>query len=94
MDTAWSNTQMKSKVQRIKAMFGQDGFKRSGVTAILVLTSPTEPSDLQTTTWPERMAPGGKWRWMPMEVAEGRTRLYRCNTNGKRSKNDGYAVIK
>jgi len=94
MDTAWSNTQMKSKVQRIKAMFGQDGFKRSGVTPILVLTSPTKPRDLKTTTWPEWMAPGGEWRWMPMKVAEGRTRLYRCNADGKSSANAGYAVIK
>ena len=94
MDTAWSNTQMDSKVQRINAMFGQDGFKRSGVTPILVLTSPREPRDLQTTTWPEWMAPGGKWRWMPMKVAEGRTRLYRCDTDGKTSANAGYAVIK
>jgi hypothetical protein len=94
MATAWSNAQMNSKAERLGAMFGDQINKQVGVTPIFVLTSPNKPGNLCSKDWPGWMALGDKWHWMPMKVAEGRKRLFRCDSKGKSSKNFGYAVIK
>ncbi|MDA1278559.1 MAG: hypothetical protein O3B95_00740 [Chloroflexi bacterium] len=94
LDTAWSNNQMNSKAERLRTIFGQVGSKYHGVSPIVVFTSPNEPKDLQTSTWPSWMVVDGKWRWMPLELTGGRRRLYRSDANGRSSANAGYAVIR
>jgi hypothetical protein len=94
-DTAWSNSQMKSKAARLGSIFGYGDGDRKHISASLVLTSPSPPTKrLETKNWPNWMT-GKNERpiWMPMEMT-GRSQLIRCDENMKKKATGGYAIIK
>jgi len=91
--TAWSKTQMDSKVERLGEIFGTDEFISSAIKPILVLTSPKSPTDkLKAKKWPEWMTNDGSPRWMPMSMPK-RRQLIRCDENGKSDADGQHAKI-
>jgi hypothetical protein len=91
--TAWSKTQMDSKVKRLGEIFGTDVFVNPSIKPILVLTSPKCPSKkLGTKEWPEWMTNNGGPRWMPMTMPK-RRQLIRCDENGKSNAKGQHAKI-
>ena len=81
--TGWNNKQMKSKAERLKKIFGEDGSKWAGVTPHFVLMSPGRPQCLITSDCPSWMVPGEKWLWMRLEIPDDLNRVTRCDSDGK-----------
>lgn len=50
--TPWDNQQLASKMERMNDLFGVDGDKWVGVTPHFVLMSPSESSQIDTSSWP------------------------------------------
>ena len=91
--TAWSKSQMDSKVKRLGAIFGTDEITTSTIKPILVLTSPNSPTDkLGAKKWPKWMTSDGSPRWMPMDMPK-RRQLIRCDENGKSDAKGQHAKI-
>ena len=92
-DTAWSKSQMGSKVKRLGEIFGTDKFVNPAVKPILVLTSPNSPvGKVGENKWPKWMTINGSPRWMPMTMPK-RRQLIRCNENGKSDRDGQHAKI-
>lgn len=92
-DTAWSNTQMNSKIERYIGIFGSDGKRSRDVTPVLLLTSPERPQKLRTDEWPSWALIDNSPIWMELNMAPNRLRLLRCDNSGGSDRNGGYAKI-
>lgn len=94
-DTAWSNSQMNSKAERLGSIFGYGDGDRKHITTTLVLTSPTPPTKrLETKNWPNWMTDkNDRPLWMPMEMT-GRRQLIRCDENNKSKAKGEFARFK
>lgn len=54
--TGWSNRQMNSKAERLKAIFGQEGNRFSHIEPSFAILSPAESRGLLSDSWPGWMA--------------------------------------
>ena len=93
--TAWSNTQMKSKAKRLKAIFGKEGDCFPQLRPHFGLMSPKPPRQLKTECWPSWMlSPGSTPICMELAVPPGRMKLTRCNSSGMQDKDGGYFRVR
>ena len=91
--TAWSKSQMDSKVRRLDEIFGSDKRTSQNIRPILVLTSPNPPTEkLGTAGWADWMTKEGAPRWMLLPI-KARRQLIRCNENGNPDANGQHAKI-
>ena len=89
--TGWDNTQMMSKADRLRTIFGQNGKKHPCVKLHLCLTSPRPPEKLDTEKWPGWMK---TYRWMELKAPCHRLTVARSEASGKPSKEGKYFSIK
>ena len=83
METGWTNSQLHSKAQRLRLIFGPGRPGADLATPLFVLASPREPGRVHTDTWPEWMAPRGRPPWMELPRPEGLREVTRCTAQGK-----------
>ena len=83
--TGFTNRQMRSKVDRLVAIFGKTGNRWEGVVPHFGIVSPREPKRIETCGWPAWVKPGDKIRWIEMPVPPGLRRITRCTEDGKPS---------
>ena len=93
-ETAWSNRQADSKIERLTAIFGTEGDDFPQLRPHFGLMSPRPPRQLMTDRWPSWMrSPGDAPLWMELVVPPGRRKLTRCDVSGKRGQDGGYFKV-
>lgn len=85
--TGWTNSQMASKVKRLKAIFGHNqGVRFLDVVPHFVMISPKLPSDnIKTEGWPEWMLKDNKPIYMEMPIPKNLLAVSRCDGEGIKS---------
>ncbi|MDD9301398.1 MAG: hypothetical protein HUK40_03250 [Desulfobacter sp.] len=70
--TGWTNDQLQSKAQRLRAIFNNDGKKYHDIVQPhFAILSPKKPSKkLKTTEYPEFMTPNNQLVWIKRECSE------------------------
>lgn len=92
--TGWTNRQMKSKANRLRDIFGEDGKKWASVQPHFVLMSASAPQKLDTSTWPRWMTlPNIHVAWMKLCIVADLRRVSRCNADGEEDKYGEYWTI-
>jgi hypothetical protein len=84
--TGWTNSQLQSKAERLRDIFGKNGRNWKGVIPHFAIISPKEPKRIDCAHWPAWMAPQRNIAWIPLFL-ENKLRVSRCNINGTLSKN-------
>ncbi len=89
---AWSNSQMHSKIPRIRTIIGRAVASQLQVAPVLVLASPTEPSTrLDVEAWPDwALRVDGRPHWVELEMAGPRLEVQRCDADGKANSDGQY----
>ncbi len=90
---AWSTTEMRPKVERLKQIFGPDGKNYPEVRPQFALTSPRQPEKLNTSFWPSWMTRDGASVWFPLPMPSERLVMTGCDDGGKSSKGRQYFRI-
>ncbi|OPY75317.1 MAG: hypothetical protein A4E64_01948 [Syntrophorhabdus sp. PtaU1.Bin058] len=97
--TGWTNSQMDSKADRLREIFGDNGNRWQHVFPHFLLMSPKKPVQLQTARWPKWMiqkTQGGQPApaWIKLQVPSTQIRVSRCDKNGKpNTKGDYWTII-
>ena len=81
-DTEWKNKQFKSKIKRIKKIFGENGNKFQEVTPHLILISPKKPNNLDISYVPNWLLLNGKLRYIELKLPNLK-KVNRCDKSGK-----------
>ena len=92
--SSWTNKQMKSKAERLRLIFGDNGNKYPKVKPYFCMLSSSRPSRLNTDDWPVWMSNGGTPRWLELELPNDRIKVTRCDSDGKSSNSGGHFRIK
>ena len=89
--TGWNNEQLRSKAERLRAIFGdEDGLNYSGIALPrFILMSPKESERVEHAQWPSWMKPQGTPLWMVFDLPV-RVQATRCEHDGKRSAKGQY----
>lgn len=84
--TGWNNKQMRSKVDRLRTIFGEDdGLNYSDIALPrLVLMSPNPAQGIDHTNWPSWMKPNGEPMWLTYGLPS-RVKITRCMDDGTKS---------
>ncbi|MFC1951641.1 hypothetical protein ACFLYI_01185 [Chloroflexota bacterium] len=92
--TLFSNKQLQSKIKRLAEIFGKEGELWPGVVAHFAIVSPKEPQRIKHDNWPAWAKPGGKVKWMQLNIANGLKKVVRCNESDIPDKNGNYWMVK
>lgn len=87
--SAWSTKQLRSKVRRLKSIFGDDGKRWHGVKPHFALLSICEPPQ-EGVAWATWMKVSGQIRWLQMSDPGLLWRVERCDKDGKRAAKGGW----
>lgn len=92
-ETSWTNSQMDSKVKRLKKIFGEacDNFRNLQLHFILM--SPKESDKLSVGKWPDWMRNNNRAYWMKLETEKSLLKITRCKQNGDPSKDAEFYKI-
>ncbi len=83
--TGWTNSQMKSKANRLRAILGEDGKKWPGVQPHFVLMSASAPQRLDASMWPQWMTrPDGGVAWIELCIPVDLRSVSRCNADRRK----------
>ncbi len=93
METGWTNSQLRSKAQRLRLIFCTDRPGTSLATPHFVLASPKESERVRIDTWPEWMAPNGTALWMELPRPAGLREVTRCREDSRVSASGGFLRI-
>lgn len=89
--TGWNNKQFKSKAERLRAIFGEDGKTyKNIVIPYLLLLSPRQPKKLDVNDVPEIMKVNGNIPWMELSVPNDLQKVTICDSSGKNCENGDY----
>ena len=80
----WSNSQLKSKAERLGGIFGPDGKGHAAVSPRYVLMTGRKSDNIRTGCWPEWTKNGEEPFWLEYELPR-RLEATRCSQEGKRS---------
>lgn len=83
-ETGWNNRQLKSKAERLRAIFGERGDRIPGVAPVFALTSPKRSHNIATATWPVWMHTAGVPLWFPLKVPKNRRQVTGWDKAGDR----------
>ena len=92
-DTAWGNTQMNSKANRLESIFGIRGDRYPKVTPHFCLMSPSLPEWLKDDKWPKWMQKEVGYFWLRLAFPESPHRVTRCDADGNPSAKGKYFRI-
>jgi hypothetical protein len=93
--TAHSNTQVGSKLKKLRLLFGDDGLARPGVTPHFLLTSPSRPTKLATDHMPQWCKDDtGRLRWLHLDVPDNLVYPTRCDDSGNVTKLGGKWLLR
>ena len=93
--TAHSNTQVGSKLKKLRLLFGDDGLARPDVTPHFLLTSPSRPTKLATDHMPQWCKDDtGRLRWLHLDVPDNLVYPTRCDDSGKVTKVGGKWLLR
>ena len=81
----WNNAQLEEKAVRLRAIFGDDGTCRRGVTPHFVLMTAKRSRQIRTESWPAWMKRRGQPGWLDY-VLPRRRKFTRCTAKGKPAK--------
>ena len=93
METGWTNSQLRSKAQRLRRIFDAGQTGADFVTPHFVLASPKQSERVCTDTWPQWMAPNGVALWMELPRPTGLREVTRCTEDGRVSASGGFLRI-
>jgi hypothetical protein len=93
--TSFTNKQFIHKMDRLKAIFGEDG-KRFGdnIKLYFVLVSPDESERLRVEHCPSWLKQGEKIHWIKLIIPKDRLIVYGCNEKKKSDKSRAFWTIK
>ncbi|MCW8332102.1 hypothetical protein MD588_25245 [Photobacterium sp. SDRW27] len=91
--TSWSNKQMRSKAERLQAIFGEGGNSWPGVVPHLVMMSPSRPKEVKSEDWPAWMVPNGHFHWLELAIPQDLQKVTRCNSEAKPDQNGANWMI-
>lgn len=84
--TGWTNKQMKSKSDRLRAIFGRNAERHPGVQPHFVLASPRRPQQLAVKTWPSWMKDNERSdepvHWIRLPMPQDLQQITRCDAAG------------
>ena len=84
--TGWSNRQLQSKADRLRAIFGDHGDAFSEAVPHFALLSPRRPGRLDTVKWPDWMAQDEEPPiWLELPMPRNRRRVTRTDEQGRPS---------
>jgi hypothetical protein len=94
-ESSWINKQLKSKADRFKNIFGENGdvFKNIVIPHFLLI-SPEEPGKLRYEDIPDFMKTNGKIPWMELIIPNDLQKITRCDSSGKDSEEGSYWKVK
>lgn len=92
--TGFSNSQLKSKRERFKDIFGNTGDSFPGVIPHFAIVSPRKPSRLSTDDWPSWMIGDMGVPWIKLTtIPTGLEKVSRCNQEGKTEAQGQYWTV-
>ena len=94
VETRWTNRQLKSKADRLRRIFGDEGARHPQVTPHFGLTSPRRPQRIDTSRWPAWMSRGGEPIWFGLEAGVRRRQATRCDSSGRKSATGGHFRVR
>lgn len=91
--TSHRNDQMRSKANRLGAIFGEEGTRIPNVTPHFGLLSPVLPQKLVTDCWPRWMLREGAILHVPLHISGSLRKVLRCDSKGNPAKNGEYWTV-
>ncbi len=82
LDTAWTNSQVESKAERLAQIFGSDGKSWENVTPHFVVFSPKKPTKISAKRIPDWMLSDGSLVWTKLTKPAGLRKVTRCDIGG------------
>ncbi|MDX1320619.1 MAG: hypothetical protein R3207_10610 [Oceanospirillum sp.] len=82
--SAWSNSQLSSKAQRMREIFGDQGDRWPDVIPHFLLVSPEQSGKLKNDDWPQWMRVSCQWIELP--VPDNLKKITRCDDSGMQRK--------
>lgn len=89
----WSNRQMRSKAERLRGIFGDNGCRWDRVKPHFVMASPSRPRKLDYKKWPTWMKPDGEPVWIELAMVRELKKVTRCDPKGKPCENGTHFKI-
>jgi len=86
----WGNKQMKSKVKRLKQIFGESGTRWNNVFPHFIMMSPKKPDNVATNDVPEWMLCERAWGWVELTISDFLKGIERCDVQGKKNRKGEY----
>lgn len=94
VESGWNNEQLRSKADRLRRIFGDEGEKHPQITPHFGLMSPHRPQRIDTSSWPAWMSLGGTPNWLELKTGSRRRRVVRCDSNGRHSATGGHFRVR
>ena len=93
METGWTNSQLRSKAERLRRIFGMGRPGTDLATPHFVLASPNRPERLKTDDWPDCMTRAGEPAWMELRRPPSLRKVTRCRQDSRVSASGGFLRI-
>jgi hypothetical protein len=95
-DTSWGNTQMASKSERLKHIFGPNGKHYPNIVPHFIYASPNPPQNLNCSQFPSFMdLQNGTAKILELNYPKTFLKVERCNDEGMSASNGGkWKIIK
>jgi len=92
--TGWSNKQMRSKANRLQAIFEEPRDRwLEKVKPHFAIVSPRRPRHLDESKWPKWMQLGNQLHWIELRIPDDLLSISRCNNSGKPDKNGTFWTV-
>ena len=88
---AWSESQLKSKIERFRDLFGDDGRKWQGVEPYFLIMSPKPKKDKKG--WPPWTLRNGEPCWAELYIPKEACKAMRSDSNGKSTRDGSHVKI-
>lgn len=92
-ETGWTNSQMNSKVKRLRKIFGDDGNRFKTIIVHFIMTSPKFSEGLRIDTWPKWMKLNNEANWLNLPIKNDFYKITRCDADGKPSNKGSFCII-
>ena len=92
--TPFSNKQFKHKMERLRAIFGEDGRRFPQIKNYFGLISPYKSRGLQSEFCPSWLKQKDEIPWIEMSLPKDRLTVFGCDEQGKPNKNHAFWTIR
>ena len=94
METRWTNSQLRSKAERLRRIFGTGRPGTGLAKPYFVLASPNRPERLEVEKWAGWMKQNREPVWMPLPKPPNLCKVTRCTEEGRASATGGFLGIR